>query len=81
MAELQNGIRKPGEFAKMQSLGEGRLMKFCGAAAPQHRRFAPVIGGFGVATPTRLTWGANEPEGEIWATGRILLNNSAILLL
>jgi len=49
------------------------MMNFFGAATPQHRRSAPVIGGFGVATPTRLTSGANEPEGEIWATGRILL--------
>ncbi len=53
MAELQDGIRKPGEFAKMQSPGEVRLMKFSGAAAP-------VLGGFGVATPTRLTREATE---------------------
>jgi len=35
MAELQDGIRKPEEFAKMQSPGEGRLMKFfrCGGTA------------------------------------------------
>jgi len=57
----------------MQSPGKGRMMKFSGVAAPQHWRSASVKGGFGVATPTRLTRGANEPEGEIWATGRILL--------
>ncbi len=56
----------------MQSPGEGRMTKFSGVAAPQHRRSAPAKGGFGMATPPRLTRGANEPEGEIWATGRIL---------
>ena len=49
-------------------------MKFCGAAALQHRRFASVKGGFGVAAPTRLTKGAKRKEGELWATGRILLS-------
>ncbi len=56
----------------MQSPGEGRMTKFSGVAAPQHRRSAPVKGVFGVATPTGLTRGANEPEGEIWAASRIL---------
>jgi len=66
MAELQDGISKPGEFAKMQSPGEGRLMKFFGAAEPQHRRSAPVKGGSGMPiTPARLTRGANEPESKI----------------
>ena len=73
MMEMQIGIKKPGEFAKMQSPGEGDLMKFFGAAAPQYRRFVPVKGGSGVPTPARLTRGTNEPKGEIWATGRILL--------
>ena len=31
MMEMQIGIKKPGEFAKMQSPGEGDLMKFFGA--------------------------------------------------
>ena len=57
----------------MQSPGEGEVMKFFGAAAPHYRRFAPVRGGSGVATPARLTRGTNEPKGEIWATGRYLL--------
>ena len=60
----------------MQSPGEGDLMKFFGAAAPQYRRFAPVKGGSGVPTPARLTRGTNEPKGEIWATGRILLSKN-----
>ena len=47
-----------------------------GAAAPQHRREAPVKGGFGVATPTSIRphfRGTNE-RSEIWATGRYLLS-------
>jgi len=68
----QRTERKPGGFAKMQSPGEGRLMKFCGAAAPRHRRSAPVKGGSGGPNPSKIDQGANEPEGEIWATGRIL---------
>ena len=31
MAIMQLGIKNPGEFAKMQSPGEGELMKFFGA--------------------------------------------------
>jgi len=65
MAELQDIIRKPGEFAKMQSPGKGRLTKFSGAAAPQHWHSAPVKGGFGVAALTRSTRGTDEPEDEI----------------
>ena len=73
MAIMQMDIKKPGEIAKMQSPGEDELMKFFGAATPHYRRSAPVRGGSGVATPARLTRGTNEPKGEIWATGRILL--------
>jgi len=45
---------KPGEFAKMQSPGEGSLMKCCGAAAPQHRHSAPVKGGLEVGNPNKI---------------------------
>ena len=44
-----NGLRFPPGQARSQ---RARLTGFCGAAAPQHRRGAPVKGGFGVATPT-----------------------------
>lgn len=44
-----NGFRFPPGQARTQQAG---LTDFCGAAAPQHRRGAPVKGGFGVATPT-----------------------------
>jgi len=46
-----NGLRFPPGQAKSQ---RARLAGFCGAAAPQHRREAPVKGGFGVATPTSI---------------------------
>ena len=73
MMEMQIDIKKPGEFAKMQSPGEGDLMKFSGAAAPQYRRFAPVKGGSGVPTPASSGPGGQMSKGEIWATGRYLL--------
>ena len=34
---------------------------------------APVIGGFGVATPTSSGPGGQMSDSEIWATGRYLL--------
>ena len=47
-----------------------------GLSSSNKGRFAPVKGGSGVPTPARLTRGTNEPTGEIWATGRILLSKT-----
>jgi hypothetical protein len=46
-----NDLRFPPGQVRSQ---RARLAGFCGAAAPQHRRGAPVKGGFGVATPTSI---------------------------
>ena len=80
MMEMQIGIKKPGEFAKMQSSGEGGRMKFFGTASPQYRRSAPVKGGSGVPTPASSGPGGQMSKGEIWATGRILLSDKRTVL-
>ena len=49
-----NDLRFPPGQVRSQ---RARLAGFCGAAAPQHRRGAPVKGGFGVATPTSIRLG------------------------
>ena len=72
MAEMQVGIKNPGEFAKMQSPGEAELMKFCGASAPGPVRKHRLKGGFGVATPTSSGPEEQMSASEIWATGRYL---------
>ena len=47
--DCRKGLQFPPGQARTQ---QARLTDFCGAVATQHRRGAPVKGGFGVATPT-----------------------------
>ena len=75
-------LRKRPAFPPGQARTQrARLIDFCGAAAPQHRREAPVKGGSGVPTPARFDQGEQMSGSEIWATGRILLSLSLSLSL
>ena len=65
--------KSPEDLQNCNLRAMSKLMKFCGASAPGPVRKHRLKGGSGVPTPARLTRGANEPKGEIWATGRILL--------
>ena len=59
-AALRRLRKRPPFSARSGEDATARLTDFCGAAAPQHRRGAPVKGGFGVATPTSI-----RPGGQM----------------
>ena len=46
--------KSPEDLQKCNLRAVSRLMKFFGAAAPKYRRFAPVKGGFGVKTVSKV---------------------------
>ena len=75
-AALRRLRKRPAFSARSGEDATARLTDFCGAAAPQHRREAPVKGGFGVATPTSSRPGEQMSGSEIWATGRYLLSTT-----
>ena len=68
-----NGFRFPPGQARTQQAG---LTDFCGAAAPQHRRGAPVSRVWGRHSPTSSRPGEQMSGSEIWATGRYLLSTT-----
>ena len=72
-----NGFRFPPGQARTQQAG---LTDFCGAAAPQHRRGAPVSRVWGRHSPTSFPRGAKPQNCGFWHRGRNLLSVTANFL-